>query len=102
REGRIGDDREVVPAGAGRDLLARWGELDPGRRQLANLSVARMEPDADEPVGDDEILDATVRLERPPEPFGVDPGDEEGGVLRVEPEQLVADAAADEVGIEPE
>ena len=65
-------------------------------------AVARMEPDADEPVGDDEILDAPVRRERGPQPLGVDAGHEEVGVLRVEPEQLVAHGAADEVGVEPE
>ena len=74
----------------------------PAARQLADPAVARMEPDADEPVGDDEILHAAVRRERRAQPLGVDARDEEVGVLRVEPEQLVAHGAADEVGVEPE
>jgi hypothetical protein len=62
-----------------------------------------MEPDTDEPSGDDEVLDSAVRLERALQPLCVDAGDEEVGVLRVlHPEQLVADGAADEVGVEPE
>ena len=61
-----------------------------------------MEADTHEPVGDDEVLDAPVRGERRPQPFGVDPGHEEIRVLRVEAEQLVAHGAADEVGVEPE
>ncbi len=60
-----------------------------------------MEPDADEPVGNDKILDPSVRSERGPQAFRVDPRHEEVGVLRLEPEQLVANGPADEVGIEP-
>ena len=89
-----------MPAGPGRDLLARRRELDPGRCQLADLAVARVQPDADEPVGDDEILDAPVRGERGPQPLGVDAGHEEVGVLRVQPEQVVAHGSADDVGVE--
>ena len=59
-----------------------------------------MQPDADEPVGNDEVLDAPVRSERGPQPLGVEAGHEEVGVLRVQPEQLVAHGAADEVGVE--
>ncbi len=58
--------------------------------------------DADEPVGDDEVLDASVRRKRGPQPLGVDPGHEEVGVLGVQAEQLVAHGAADEVGVEAE
>ena len=102
RQRRVGDDLEVVPAGPGGDLLARRRELDPGRRQLPDPAVARVEPDADEPVGDDEVLDAPVRGERGPQALGVEAGHEEVGVLRVQPEQLVSHGAADDVGVEPE
>jgi hypothetical protein len=54
----------------------------------------------DEPTGDDEILDAAVRLERPLQPVGVDARDEEVRVLRLEAEQLVADRSADEIRVE--
>ncbi len=102
RELRVGDDLEVVPARPGRDLLARRRELDPGRRQLADPAVARVQPDADEPVGDDEILHAAVRRERRAQSLGVEAGHEEVGILRVQPEQLVAHGAADDVGVEVE
>jgi hypothetical protein len=55
---------------------------------------------ADEPARDDQILDAAVRRERPLQPVGVDARDQEVRVLRLEAEQLVADSAADEVGVE--
>jgi hypothetical protein len=55
---------------------------------------------ADEPAGDDEILDAAVRLERPLQPVGVDAPDKEVRVLRLEAEQLVADRSADEIRVE--
>ena len=41
-------------------------------------------------------------IERCAQPFDVDAGHEEVGVLRRVPEQLVADRAADHVGGEPE
>ena len=66
------------------------------------IRPARVEPDADEPVRDHEVLDAPVRRERRAQPLGVDAGYEEVRVLRLEPEQLVAHGAADEVGIQPE
>src|SRR5262249_37434342 len=102
RERRVGHDLEVVPPRAGADLLARRRELDAGRRELADLAVARVEPHADEPPRDDEILDLPVRLERAFQAVGVDARHEEVRVLRLEPEQLVADRAAYEVRIEPE
>ena len=46
-------------------LAARRRELDPGRREPADRAVARVEPQADGPAGDDEVLDAAVRLEQP-------------------------------------
>ena len=52
--------------GPGRDLPARRRKLDPGRRQPPDPAVARVQPDTDEPVGDDEVLDAPVRGERGP------------------------------------
>ncbi len=102
RQGWVCDDLEVVPAGAGRDLLARRRELDPGSRELPDPAVVRVEADTHEAIGDDEILDAAVRSERRPQPLGVDAGHEEIRVLRVEAEQFVAHGAADEVGVEPE
>ncbi len=64
--------------------------------------VARNEPNADEATRYDEILDAAVRSEGRPQLLGVDAGDEEVGVPRLEPEQLVADGAADEIGVQSE
>jgi hypothetical protein len=61
-----------------------------------------VQPHADEPPRDDEILDAPERRERGLQAVGVDAGNEEVRVLRLEPEELVADGAADEIGIEPE
>ena len=77
-------------------------KLDPGGRQPADPAVIRMEPDADEPVGDHEILHAPVRCEGGAQPVGVDARHEKVGVLRLQPEQLVAHGAAHEVGVEPE
>jgi len=61
-----------------------------------------MQPHADEPARDDELLDAAVQLERALQPVGVDSRNEEVRVLRIESEQLVANGTADEVGIESE
>ena len=61
-----------------------------------------MQADADEPSRDDEILHAAVLRELCPQPLRVDAGDEKVRVLRLVAEQLVADGAADEVGIEAE
>jgi hypothetical protein len=61
-----------------------------------------VQPHADEPSRDDEILDAPVRRETPLQLAGVDAGNEEVRVLRVEAEQLVADGAADDVRVELE
>ena len=102
RRVRVDHDLEVVPPGPGRALAARRRELDPRRRQRPQLGRARVEAEADGPSGDDEIVDAPVRRERVAKLIGVEPGDEEVGVLRRAAEQLVADGAADEVRIEPE
>jgi len=59
-------------------------------------------PGADEPSGDDEILDVPVRSELLLQLFGVYARDEEVRILRLVAEQLVADGAADEVGVEAE
>ncbi len=61
-----------------------------------------MKPDADESPGDDEVVDASVGGEPPLELVGIDARDEEVRVLRLDPEQLVADGAADDVGVELE
>src|SRR5207302_1276160 len=58
--------------------------------------------DSDQPVRDDEIVNAAVRLEHRSEAVGVDARNEEVRVLGVLAEQLVADGAADEVRVEPE
>jgi hypothetical protein len=57
---------------------------------------------ADEPVGDHEVLDATMGGERGAQTLGVETGHQKVGVLGVEPEQLVANGAPDEVGVETE
>jgi hypothetical protein len=51
--------------------------------------------------GDHEVIDAPVWLERLAQALRVDRGHEEVRIFRVEPEKLVADGAADEVGVEP-
>ena len=101
--GRVDDDLEVVPSGAGRLLAARRRELDPGRRERARLA-RRADRGACRPA-----RPATTSSSTRPcgssaarSRLAVDPGDEEVGVLRVEPEQLVAYGAADEVGVEAE
>src|SRR5439155_1673950 len=97
-----GDEREIVAARSRALLPSRRRELDSRRRRAAHVALARKQADADEPVGDDEVLDAAVRFEHRSEAVGIDAGDEEVRVLRVLSEQLVADRAADEVRIEPE
>jgi hypothetical protein len=57
---------------------------------------------ADQPPRDHEVLDAPVRREPALQLLGVDAGDEDVRVLRVEAEQLVADRAADDVRVELE
>ena len=102
RDLAVGDDLEVVPARAGRALDTRRRELDPGRLQRPRRLVPRQQPHADALVGDDEILDLAVRLERRPQLGVADARDDEVELRRRPPEQLVADGAADEVGVEPE
>ena len=75
---RVGDDLEVVPAGAGRALDARRRELDArpaGARVPRGRAAWSRTPDP--PVGDDEILDAAVRLERGAQLGVAHPGDDE-------------------------
>src|SRR5262249_34509369 len=76
--------------------------LDPGPQELAELAVLRPKAHPDELSRDLEILDAAVGLEGAAERVVVDAEDEEVRVLRLEPEQLVANRAADEVRVEPE
>ena len=85
RRVRVDHDLEVVAPGPGRALAPRRRELDPGRRERPQLGRARVEPEADGPSGDDEVVDAPVRRERRAQPVGVEPGDEEVGVLRSRP-----------------
>ncbi len=96
----VGDDLEVVPARAGGHLLARRRELDSRGRQPPDPSVAWEEPDAHQPVGDHEIFHAAVWSQCRAELVGVDAQHEEVRILRVEPEQLVAHGAADQVGVQ--
>ena len=49
-----------------------------------------------------EVLDTPVGLEERTKLVVIDAEDQKVGVLRVEPEQLVADGAADEVRVEPQ
>ncbi len=98
---RVDDDLEVVPAWTCRHLAARRRELDPRPHLPPHLSVARIEPHADGPAGDDQLLGATVRLERRAQAFDVHTGDEEIGVLRLVAEQLVAHCTADDVRVQP-
>ena len=102
RDLAVRDDLEVVPAGAGRALDPRRRELDPGRLQRARRLVPRQQPHAHALVGDDEILDPPVRLERRPQLRVADAGDDEIELRRRPSEQLVAHRAAHQVGVEPE
>ena len=77
RDLAVGDDLEVVPAGAGRALDTRRRELDPGRLERPRRLVPRQQPHADALVGDDEILDLPVRLERGPQLVVPDARDDE-------------------------
>ena len=74
----------------------------PGRLQRASLPVARQQADAHPLVGDDQVLDAAVRLERGAQLGVADPGDDEVELLHGDPEQLVAHGAADDVRVEAE
>src|SRR5439155_643685 len=87
---------------AGAPLASRRRELDPAPDELAKLPVARPETQPDALPRDLEVLDTAVRLEQGAQLLVIDAEDEEIRVLRVEPEQLVADGAADEVRVEPE
>ena len=102
RDLTVGDDLEVVPSWPGRALDARRRELDPGRLERARRLVPRQQAHADALVGDDEVLDPAVRLERRPQFCVAHARDDEVELRRRPSEQLVADGAADEVGVEPE
>jgi hypothetical protein len=77
RDRGVGDDLEVVPAGPGRALDARRRELEARGLEGPHGPIAREQADADPPIGDDEVLDAPVGLERGPELGVADPGDDE-------------------------
>jgi hypothetical protein len=70
----------------GAAFAPRRCQLDPARSKLADLLVARPEPEPDALSGDLEILDAAVRLEQRTKLLVIDAEDEEVGVLRVEAE----------------
>ena len=61
-----------------------------------------MEADADGASGHDELLRTTVRSERRAQALDVHARDEEVGVPRFVPEQVVAHRAADDVRVQPE
>ena len=66
----------------------------PGRRERAQLAVARVEPQPDALTCDLEVLDAPVRRERVAQLVVADARDDEVLILRLPPEQLVAHGAA--------
>ena len=98
----VGDDLEVVPAGPGRALRARRRELDAGGRERRAARSRGTKRTPDLPAGDHQVLDAAVRLERGAELRVADAGDDEVGPCDGQAEQLVADRAADRVGVEAE
>jgi len=102
RDLAVGHDLEVVPARAGRALDPGWCELDPGRLERPRGLVPRQQPHPDALVRDDEILDLPVRLERGSQLVVPDSRDDEVELRRGPSEQLVADGAADDVGVESE
>ena len=71
-------------------------------RERTDHAIAREEPHADELSVHLHVLDPSVRRERRPQPFLIDPGNEEVLVRVLDPEQLVAHGAADDVRVEPE
>ena len=74
----------------------------PAGTSRADLAVARVEAHADELAVHLHVLHPAVRLERRAQPGLVDARDEEVLVGVLDPEQLVANGAADDVGVEPE
>ena len=82
--------------------LPRRRELDAGGRGGPDRGIARVEAHPDELAVHLHVVDAAVRLERGPQPRLVEAGDEEVLVRVLDPEQLVADRAADDVGVEAE
>ena len=74
----------------------------PAGTSLADRRVPRMEPHADELSVHLHVLDAAVRLEHVSQPGLVDAGDEEVLVRVLDPEQLVANRASDDVRVEAE
>ena len=102
RDAGVADDREVAVARPGRALGARWRQLDPGGASARIGRVARVEAHADELPVHLHVLDPAVRLEQRPQPGLVDAGNDEVLVRVRQPEQLVADGAADDVGVEAE
>ena len=83
-------------------LAAGRCQLEPGRRERPDRRVARVEADADELAVDLEVLDPPVRLECRAQAGVVDARHEEVLVRVVDPEQLVAHGAPDDVRIEAE
>ena len=102
RDGRVGDDLEVAVARARRCARARRRQLDPGGASARIAAVARVEADADELSVHLHVLDPAVRLERRAQAGLIDARDEEVLVGVLDPEQLVAHGAADDVRVEAE
>ena len=90
----------------------RPGPVERSRRSGANSipagasdrtrALSRMQPHADRPSRDDELLDSAVRCERVPQLGAVEPGDDEVGVACLTAEKLVPHDTPDEVDVEPE
>jgi len=99
---RVDDDLEVVAGRAGRTLAPHRCELDTGRSERAQAALARDEPHADRPPGDDELLDPAVGRERLSKLGAVESGHQKIRVLGGAPEELIANDAAHEVGVEAE
>ena len=99
----IDDDLEVVPAGPRRALPPRRRELDPGRRERAR-PPGRADRGASRPARRRRRAPRPCRggASAARRPAASSAGHEEVGVLRLAPEQLVADGAADEVRVESE
>ncbi len=72
----------------------------PAGASVADRAIPRVQAHPDGPSGDHERLDLPVGSQRGAQTVRVDARNEEVGVLRLSPEQLVAHCSADEVRVE--
>ena len=101
-----------IPASATISKSCRPGPVDRSTRGGANsmpagwsaraAEIARQEADTHPLVGDDEVLDAAVRLQRRSQLRVPDPGDHEVVLAHGQAEQLVPHGPADGVGVQAE